>query len=413
MTKRSILLLLAITIVHITKGQSIYLAHESDPYLLSCDHAESNVLQFYENEEYATFIKDFEEQFGEDFNSETQYEALKSLNVDEWEMKLFEARNKQLGFLKNHESYAEFSADFVELTMENINYNYWHLLLAYAINRSNENTKSLLVNSLPSIMTEALNPERIDNQSLLASKSFRAFLPYFVTYFNSKENRFKKYSDGVQSVTDKAEFAERQLSGKVLDYTLTLLLEKYHGMLSLSAFRVWSSQIYCDELRTYLGDQYYDVVAAKEEELAKQKQEVERLEQNLPNIMDLNDKTFTFDKYKGKVIYVDFWASWCGPCRAEFPASREMHANLSSKEKKKIVFLYISIDEDLDKWRAAVEKLGLDEFGENGHSYEVSTKYKVKSIPRYMIIDQKGNVVNDNAPRPSNSETLPQLLELL
>ena len=116
--------------------------------------------------------------------------------------------------------------------------------------------------------------------------------------------------------------------------------------------------------------------------------------------------------FKGKVIYVDFWASWCGPCRQQFPFSKQMHDGLNDKEKKKVVFLYISIDEDLDAWKNAVQQLKLDN-GENGHSIPAAQKYQVNSIPRYMIIDKNGNIVNPNAPRPSDPSALELLKKLM
>ncbi|WP_304234011.1 TlpA disulfide reductase family protein [Jiulongibacter sediminis] len=390
-------------------------ANEKDPYLLSSFSYEKELENLLAVPSQSKFAEDFETEFGENFDTGTQYEALKTTNVDEWEMKLFEQRNKQMEFFKSYKDFNSFSEEFIDLVTSNINYNYWHLLLAYSINRSNDNTAQIIVTSLPAIMTEPIDPSKINNDKRLISKSYREFLPYFVIYFNSKENSFKKYTDGVKSITDKAEFAEKYLSGEVFDYTMTRLLEKNHQMLSTSAFRIWASHIYCENLQRYLTDNYFDKVAEAEASRADQKKQISenKNKSSLPNIMDLADESFTFEKYKGKVVYVDFWASWCGPCRQEFPYSKAMHEGLTAKQKKEIVFLYISIDQDLEKWRAAVEKLGLKDFGENGHSFEVSGRYQVKSIPRYMIINKNGEIVDMNAPRPSSPETLPKLLELL
>jgi thiol-disulfide isomerase/thioredoxin len=396
--------------------QEIFLSNVDDVYLKASFNKEADLEIYLDNEVNSKFQNSFEEEFSEDFDIPLQYENLKTSNVDTWELMLFERRNDQMKFLKSYEQFGELSQELIELTQANINYHYWHLLLAYSINRSNENTSLKQVTSLPRIMTESLNPEKINNPNRLLSKSYRAFLPFFVIYFNSENKNFKKYADKVLSMNDKAEYASKYLSGEVLDYTLSRLLELNHKAISSTSFTYWASQIYCENLQNYLTLTYYEDVINAENDRKERLDlaEKEKLKDTkLPTIMDLSDVAFTFEKYKGKVIYVDFWASWCGPCRQQFPYSKKMHEALSEKEKKDIVFLYISIDQDLDKWRGAVEKLGLEAFGENGHSYEVAGKYGVSSIPRYMIIDKKGKVVNDKAPRPSNPETLPALLELL
>jgi thiol-disulfide isomerase/thioredoxin len=393
--------------------EGIYFSNEEDIYLKASFNKEAEIKILFQKEVNAVFQKAFEAEFAEDFNIPKQYDNIKTSNVDAWELQLFEHRNAQMKFLKSYDHYPELSEEIIDLTQANINYHYWHLLLAFAINRSNENTSLKQVTSLPRIMTESLNPEKINNPVRLLSKSYREFLPFFVIYFNSENKSFKKYADGVLSMNDKADYATKYLKGEVLDYTLSRLIELNHKVLSKNAFRYWTSQIYCENLQKDLTERFYSTVVESEKNLKEKAVKSKENDIKSPAIMDLKDVSFTFEKYNGKVVYVDFWASWCGPCRQEFPYSKKMHESLSEKEKKEIVFLYISIDQEIDKWREAVKKLGLETFGENGHSYEVAGRYGVSSIPRYMIIDKKGNIVNDKAPRPSSPETLPALLELI
>jgi thiol-disulfide isomerase/thioredoxin len=117
-------------------------------------------------------------------------------------------------------------------------------------------------------------------------------------------------------------------------------------------------------------------------------------------------------KNKGKVVYIDFWASWCYPCIGEMPASEKLRQQFTGKD---IVFVYISIDKDKDKWVKAAQKLKLTE-----NSYVLSAennplieKLSVKSIPRYIIVDKNNSVLDQNALRPSDPKIASDLAQII
>lgn len=373
--------------------------------------------------ESQTFMAEFKKQFPESFQKNTRYKQLMATNVDEWEMSLYDERKKQLGFLNNYPVKDKLSADFQKLVESNIRWNYWHLLLAYSIIRSNQDTKLARVVSLPSVMIEDLDPQKIQDENLLISESYRNFLPFFVTYFNSQEQKFVKYADQVKAISDKSNYALKYLKGKVLDYTLAQLMYDNCGRITASAAKYWISQVSAEGYRKLLISHCQETLNKKEEVASKKKEEKGQSKKELlntgdyPVLTDMNGKQFNFAKYKGKVIYVDFWASWCGPCRQEFPFSKKLHSSLSDKQKKNIVFLYISIDDDPANWKNAVEKLQLDNgdhgFSEGGWASEVVKKYQINGIPRYMIIDKNGTIVQPDAVRPSDPSTLNILLKLI
>ena len=119
------------------------------------------------------------------------------------------------------------------------------------------------------------------------------------------------------------------------------------------------------------------------------------------------------DQYKGKVVYIDFWASWCGPCKKQMPYSSKIKQEFKGKE---VVFLYISSDRNEKAWRNAVTALDI-----KGENYRASAKvwneyndlFDVKYIPRYVLIDKNGQVVNDNAKRPSDPAIITDIESLL
>lgn len=114
--------------------------------------------------------------------------------------------------------------------------------------------------------------------------------------------------------------------------------------------------------------------------------------------------------FKGKYVYVDLWASWCGPCRIEMPYMTQLR-NKYSEEQLAILSISLDKKEDRDKWLKAIEDLKMNwpnwiVFG--GFESNFTRKYNITAIPRYLLIDPEGRIINANAPRPSDER-----LELL
>jgi thiol-disulfide isomerase/thioredoxin len=110
------------------------------------------------------------------------------------------------------------------------------------------------------------------------------------------------------------------------------------------------------------------------------------------------------DSYKGKLVIVDFWASWCIPCRRELPLMRELKRQYFGKD---IVFLTISIDKTRLEWQKAngVEKLSAEEsFVMNSSDSGFYFKgHRIEAIPRYLLFNKDGSVIDDNAPSPGTN----------
>ena len=111
---------------------------------------------------------------------------------------------------------------------------------------------------------------------------------------------------------------------------------------------------------------------------------------------------------KGKYVYVDVWATWCGPCKAEIPSLKKVE---KAYHGKNIEFVSISVDQakDHDKWKAMVaekELGGIQLFADKDWGSDFVKGYGIRGIPRFILIDTEGNVVNADAPRPSDSKLI-------
>lgn len=119
-------------------------------------------------------------------------------------------------------------------------------------------------------------------------------------------------------------------------------------------------------------------------------------------------------KYKGKVIYVDFWASWCLPCRKSFPYALKLKENLV-KQNQEVKFIYISIDKSVNDWRLAMEEEKLikdDCYFLPETNVSLIKQYQINSIPRYFIIGRNGEIINDDALPPSDKRLENHLIKI-
>jgi thiol-disulfide isomerase/thioredoxin len=121
------------------------------------------------------------------------------------------------------------------------------------------------------------------------------------------------------------------------------------------------------------------------------------------NFTDMQGKEYSFTDFRGQFLYVDIWASWCLPCRNESPLFDKL------KEKyrhKNISFISLSIDNKTEDWKG---------FLTNRKSFEnqflvknvklFADDYQVNTIPRFLIIDPNGILIDEDAPRPSENKT--------
>ena len=160
-----------------------------------------------------------------------------------------------------------------------------------------------------------------------------------------------------------------------------------------------------DQEEKFLLDYYNQKVAAKKMEgIASPSFDYENHKGGKTKLEDL----------RGKYVYIDVWATWCGPCLAEIPHLKKVEAKYHGKN---IEFVSISVDteKDYEKWKKMVvskELGGIQLFADKNWTSDFIKAFGINSIPRFILIGPDGKVIKADAARPS-SASLTELLDSL
>jgi thiol-disulfide isomerase/thioredoxin len=307
-------------------------------------------------------------------------------------------------------SQTELDKDFKKMMNNDIYYNKlmrWNSYKRYA-QRSGKKLDTLYVNEFE----EKLNSRiELNDPSLLSSSFFRGFL----------EDTLRK---AAQNNMDMAKLREKYQSQKELynAYMKIRVREMfnaadslihqpdikayayYHTMLrnlNLKALEA-VKEIYGNRFKQVVKDEYkHNVVEDKIAKLEKLTPGNPAPEFSYPN---KEGEMVSLQDLEGKHVYLDIWATWCGPCVREIPKLKELH----EKYGEEIAFVSVSVDPQKEKWENFLKARELEGYqlysGKNFES-EIISDYMVQGIPRFVMIDPEGKIINVDAPRPSSKET--------
>lgn len=141
------------------------------------------------------------------------------------------------------------------------------------------------------------------------------------------------------------------------------------------------------------------------------------------NFDNIDGSKTSLSDLKGKNVYIDVWATWCAPCIEEIPALKQLEKDYKDKN---VAFVSMSIDDDRahggsweqakTDWQQMVREMnlgGIQIYAPNGWQTQFIKDYRIKGIPRFILLDKNGNIVDASAPRPSDDKIRRLLNELI
>jgi thiol-disulfide isomerase/thioredoxin len=130
------------------------------------------------------------------------------------------------------------------------------------------------------------------------------------------------------------------------------------------------------------------------------------------NLLSYEGDSISLSSFRGKIVYIDLWATWCAPCIKEFGPLQNV---VNEFKQKEFVSISICIDDTIERWKNMIQNKeleGIHLFIEN-EDHPFLEQYMVEGIPRFILIDRKGKIIDANAKRPSHPELIEQLENIL
>ncbi len=309
--------------------------------------------------------------------------------------------------MQNKESLDE---DFLSMMKNDIYYNKvgrWNSYKMYA-GRYNHTLDTGFVNDFEA---KLLSDISLNDPSLMTSSYFRSFLEDTLTKAardmidqKALEEKYEKNEELYQAYRVNYVKNLFNITDSLIDQPEIKKHAFYHGMLR-------NLRVQTLDMNKQIFNNRFKEVVKDEEMLDEVKQRLAKLEKLTPgnpapefSYPDKEGNMVHLDDLKGQYVYLDIWATWCGPCVGEIPNLKKLH----KKYGDEIAFVSVSVDPRKKDWEKFVEKRNLEGYqlysGKNFDS-EIIHDYMVKGIPRFVMIDPEGKIIDVNAPRPSSEQT--------
>ena len=311
-------------------------------------------------------------------------------------MRKEETARKQ--YFKQYIARHKLSAEFLPIARTNINYWRASALLNYPYEHPLYHNMDAPM-AVPANYYDFLKEIKTDAEGGMPAKNYVYFLQQYLDYLTLQPQNQGKSPE---------EVARENLSGEAYYFSVAKVINSAcrRGNLADAGLAVQEFlqdcpyEVYNNVLRFSYNDAKGLVVGSKAPDF---------------ELTDATGKSVRLSDFAGKVVYLDFWATWCAPCRRYLPYSRKLDASYADD---KVAFLYVSLDDDKTAWETYLQQNGLHGVhlaANAGHGYnaKIAELYKVKSLPSYFLIDQQGRLAQSPAAKPQSSEIKAQIDALL
>ena len=232
---------------------------------------------------------------------------------------------------------------------------------------------------------------------------------YYLEYLVNKEAIDHKEIQ-VSMVKRKLEIADSLYQGKTKDYVFNRIMDEGHAIESTFSFqelnmmKSFVKKIKNETVRNRL----VKAISDRERIIDKVKNGEPAPVFNLP---DTANHMHSLRDFLGKVVYIDLWASWCGPCREEMPFLKIIYNEYKKSGKLEIISIAVNDSAGKDKRNKFIQLLQPGWLLLDDQDDFVYNKYNVTFIPRFILIDRNGKILSFDAPEPSDKEKLKKMID--